>query len=100
MTMPAAGEIAYVSVEIVGVNGVVESNADEMLEASVEGGELIAFGSAQPAPTDSYLDGAFASYRGFAMAVVRRVEPGVARLTVKGLALAPASTDIVFEQRS
>ncbi len=92
----AAGDIAYVSVEITGTNGVVESNADETLTARVEGGQLLAFGSAQPAPTESYLDGAFTTYRGFAMAVVRRAEPGVAKLEVQGSSSAPASVELIF----
>lgn len=92
-----AGRIAYVPVNIVGANGEVEANADEQLRARVEDGTLLAFGSAQPAPTESYLTGKFTTYRGRAMAVVHRAEPGAAKLVVKGATLAEISTEVLFE---
>ena len=91
-----AGGIAYIEVVIVGTNGVVESNADDRLAIRVEGADLLAFGSAQPAPTESFLSGTYTTYRGRAMAVIHRAEPGTARVTVKGDALAPASAQVVF----
>ena len=92
-----AGGIAYVEIAIVGANGQVESNFDETLTCTVEGGELLAFGSAQPAPTESYLDGRFTAYRGYAQAVVHRAEPGRATLTVRGTTLAPATVEVPFD---
>lgn len=88
--------IAFVSVTIEGANSQVEANADERLEVSVENGVLLAFGSAQPAPTESFLAGAYTTYRGKAMAVVYRNEPGTATVVVKGKTLAPASTSVTF----
>ena len=96
MPWPALGGIVYVPVEIVGANGTVEANRDERIEVAVEGGELLAFGSAQPAPTESFLDGAYTTYRGRAMAVVRRTEPGTAILTARGETLAARSCEIEF----
>lgn len=43
-----AGSLVYVRVEIVGENGVVESNADGEIVLTVEGGTLLGFGSARP----------------------------------------------------
>lgn len=91
-----AGGIAFVPVEIQGANGEVEANADEKLRVSVEGGTLLAFGSAQPAPTESFLDGAYTTYRGRAMAIVWRDEPGCAIITVTGQTLESATADIAF----
>lgn len=91
-----AGGIAFVAVTIEGSNGEVEANADERLEVSVEGGTLLAFGSAQPAPTESFLDGAYTTYRGRALAVVYRSEPGTATISVKGETLAPSTASITF----
>lgn len=76
-----AGSVAYVSVRIVGSNGIVESNVDEQVRVTVEGGALLGFGSAQPAPTESYLDGLYTTYRGHALAVVYRADPGVVVLS-------------------
>ena len=66
-----AGEIVYVPVSIVGENGVVESNADCKLTVSVEGGELLGFGSANPCTEEQYHVGAFTTYHGRALAVIR-----------------------------
>lgn len=63
--------IHYIPVEIVGENGVVESNADRQLTVSVTGGELLGFGSANPCHEENYHSGEFTSYYGRALAIVR-----------------------------
>ena len=65
------GQIVYIPVEITGENGVVESNADRKLTVTVEGGELMAFGSANPCHEEQYHTGSFTTYYGRALAVVR-----------------------------
>ena len=70
------GEIVYVPVNIEGANGVVESNADRRLTVTVEGGELLAFGSANPCTEEQYHTGSFTTYYGRALAVVRAGEAG------------------------
>ena len=58
-------------VSIEGQNGVIESNADRQLRVFVEGGELLAFGSANPCTKEQYHSGNFTTYYGRALAVVR-----------------------------
>ena len=70
------GEVVYVPVNIEGANGVVESNADRKLTVTVEGGELLAFGSANPCTEEQYHTGSFTTYYGRALAVVRAGETG------------------------
>ncbi|MBQ8624872.1 MAG: DUF4982 domain-containing protein, partial [Agathobacter sp.] len=65
------GDIVYYEIAIKGENGVLESNADRKLTVKVEGGELLAFGSANPRTEESYLSGTFTTYYGKAQAVVR-----------------------------
>ena len=65
------GEIVYVPVEIIGENGVIESNADRKLYVTVTGGELLAFGSANPCHEDQYHTGAFTTFHGRSLAIVR-----------------------------
>ena len=77
------GEIVYVPVNIEGANGVVESNADRPLDVTVEGGELLAFGSANPCTTEQYHTGRFTTYYGRALAVIRAGESGVMTVTAK-----------------
>lgn len=78
-----AGDIVYYNVELVGENGVVESNADCKLTVSVQGGELLAFGSANPRTEEEYLSGEFTTYYGRAQAVVRVTEPEKLRVKVQ-----------------
>ena len=59
------------NVAIVGENGVVESNADRKLTVSVEGGELLAFGSANPRTEENFDEGTYTTYYGAALAAVR-----------------------------
>ena len=96
-TNPAhAAGIAYVSIAICGENDVVESNADEQLRVEVEGGTLLAFGSANPAPTESFLTGTYTTYRGWAQAIVYRAEPGTATLVVRSETLPQATVRVEF----
>ncbi len=65
------GEVVYVPVTIEGENGVVDSNADRKLTVSVDGGEFLAFGSANPRTEEQYHTGTFTTYYGRALAIVR-----------------------------
>lgn len=82
VTTAKPGEIIYVPVEIVGENGVVESNADKKLTVSVKGGELLAFGSANPCTEEQYHTGTFSTYYGRALAIVRASDAGAVIVTV------------------
>ncbi len=77
------GDIVYIPVTIEGENGVVESNADRKITLKVEGGELLAFGSANPCTKEQYHTGTFTTYYGRALAVVRAREDGKIRVTVE-----------------
>lgn len=70
-TSAAIGEIVYVPVALQGENGVVEANADKKLTVTVEGGELLGFGSANPCTEEQYHTGSFTTYYGRALAIVR-----------------------------
>ncbi|SCP98857.1 glycoside hydrolase family 2 TIM barrel-domain containing protein [Anaerobium acetethylicum] len=63
--------IHYIPIEIVGENGIVESNADRLLNVSVSGGTLLGFGSGNPCHEESYHTGSFTSYYGRSLAVVK-----------------------------
>ena len=70
-TQAVRGKLLYVNINICDIKGVVESNADRKMQISVEGGELLAFGSANPRTEESYLAGEFTSFRGRTQAVIR-----------------------------
>lgn len=65
------GSLIYIPVEIRGENGIVESNADRRIHVTVENGELLAFGSANPCTEEQYHTGTFTTYYGRALAIVR-----------------------------
>ena len=70
-TVVHPGEIAYVPIRLTGSNGVTESNADRKLSVMVTGGELLAFGSANPRTEEQYHTGSFTTYYGQALAIIR-----------------------------
>ena len=76
------GEIVYVPVTIEDRHGIVESNADRTLSVSVEGGEPLAFGSANPCTAEEYHTGTFTTYYGRALAIVRAGETGEIKVSV------------------
>ena len=65
------GQIVYIPVSIQDVKDMVESNADRKLTVTVEGGELLGFGAANPCTEEQYHTGSFTSYLGRALAIVR-----------------------------
>ncbi len=75
------GQIVFVPVNIEGANGLVESNADRKLTVTVEGGELLAFGSANPCTEEQYHTGSFTTYYGRSLAIVRAGEAGTLTLS-------------------
>lgn len=77
------GEIVYIPVTIEDDAGIVESNADRQLTVTVQGGELLGFGSANPCTEERYGTGTFTSYQGHALAVVRAGDDGCILVTVK-----------------
>lgn len=89
-----AGDIVYIPVTLAGENKVVESNADRRLSVSVAGGELLAFGSANPCTKECYDAGEFTTYYGRAMAVVLAAVPGDIKVTVSGDGLDPAEVQV------
>lgn len=88
------GNLVYVPVSLTGENGVVDSNSDRRLNVTVSGGELLAFGSANPRTEEQYHTGSFTTYYGRALAIVRASQPGQIKITVSGDGLASAETVI------
>lgn len=70
------GDIVYIPVSVRGENGIVESNADCLVEVSVENGVLLAFGSASACTEERYDSGRFTTYQGRALAVVYAAKKG------------------------
>lgn len=83
LTVKDEGELLYVDVDLAYENGVIERNADIPLTVTVEGAELLAFGSANPRTEESYLSGTFTTYYGRAQAILRK-GAGPMTLSVNG----------------
>ncbi len=78
-------DIAYFKIEVQGENGIVESNEDRKLKVSVEGGELLGFGSANPCTEEQYHTGEFTTYYGKAQAIVRITDASAFKINVTSL---------------
>jgi len=77
------GELVYVHVSLVGENGIVESNDDKRLSLTVDGGQLLGFGSANPCTEERFDSGSYTTYYGRALAVVRAgLEAETVQITV------------------
>lgn len=79
-----AGELAFVNINLVGENGIVESKADRKLKVSVEGGELLGFGSQQLITEDCFTSGEYSTYYGQSQAVIRSFTSGTVKIHVTG----------------
>jgi hypothetical protein len=88
------GDIVYIDISIVGENGVVERNADAKLTVTVEGGELLAFGSANPRTEENFCDGSYTTYYGRALAVVRGNAVGKIKITVSGAGMESSTEQV------
>lgn len=82
------GDLRYVAISITDENGTVECNADEKLTVTVENGELLGFGSANPRTEETYQSGSFTTYYGRALAIVRGEN---AKVTITGSSLKQVS---------
>ncbi len=68
------GDIVYIDIDLTGENGEIECNRDAMLYVVVEGGELLAVGSANPKTEENFLSGKHTTYYGRAQAVIKVLE--------------------------
>lgn len=84
------GEIVFVEIDICDQQGIVESNADELISVQVEGGELLGFGSARQRTKESFLDARATTYYGRSLAVIRKEREQV-KVTAVGSVLAENS---------
>jgi hypothetical protein len=83
--LTGADDLAYVWVELVDVEGIVETGTDDRVTISVEGpAELAGFGSAAPVTEESSVSGTHTTYYGRALAILRGTgTPGAVTVTVR-----------------
>jgi beta-galactosidase len=85
-TLLADGDdLAFVHVELADPQGIVEMLDDDDVSIEVTGpAELVGFGTAAPAPAESFLSARTRTYRGRALAIVRSTgEPGLVRISAR-----------------
>ena len=81
------GQPVYIQCDICDVEGIVERNADETITLSVEGGKLLAFGSAEPRTEESFVSGCYTTYYGRAQVIVLRDTAGSVKVTASSKTL-------------
>lgn len=79
----SVGEIVYVKAVLADDSGNVESNQDSKVQVTVEGGELLGFGSANPRTEDRFDAGEYTTYYGNALAVIRVTDANVVTVQAK-----------------
>ena len=89
-TIVKPNEICYVNIVIADSRGVIECNADEKVNVTIDGGELLAFGSANPRTEETFDCGEYCTYYGRALAVVRAGESDKVTVTATGKSKATA----------
>lgn len=77
------GQPLYVDIDLVGENGIVECNRDTTLTVTVEGAELLGFGSANPKTSERFETGTYTTYYGRSQAVLLPNAQAI-RMTVTG----------------
>ena len=92
-----SGELAFVNINLVGENGIVESRADRTLTVTVEGGELLGYGSQTLITEAAFLDGVYPTHYGQSQAVVRALKPGNVMITVTGEGLETAKKELIIK---
>lgn len=90
------GEVVYVNIAIMDSKGVIESTADEKLQVTVEGGELLGFGSANPRTKERFDAGEYTTYYGTALAAVR-VGTDICKVKVSGEKYETYETQIMIK---
>lgn len=69
-------DIVYVNIDVTDSNGIVESNNDVKIKVKVDGGELLAFGSANPRTEERFESGEYTTYYGRSLAVIKCTQKG------------------------
>ena len=79
-----AGGVVFIEVALTGDNKIIESNQDKTLTVTVDGGELLGFGSAQPCTEERFVSGTYTTYMGRALATLRKTSDKEMTVTVRG----------------
>lgn len=79
------GEVCYIDLQIADLHHTIESNADEVVSVTVENGELLAFGSANPRTEESFDSGHYTTYYGRALIAVKATTTERVRVTAEAL---------------
>ncbi len=90
VTAIQSGELVYVHVDLVGENGIIESNDDHMLTVTVDGGVLLGFGSANPRSEERFDSGCYTTWYGRSLAVIRAGKATEMIVRTTGAGLEPA----------
>lgn len=78
------GDLIYLDVAIADSYGTVEANADTRLTITVDGADLLGFGSAQPITADRFTSGSYTTYQGRALAALQATQRGDISICIKG----------------
>ena len=85
-------DLAFITIELVGENGVLDPTSDRAVEVRVDGaGVLQGLGSARPASPEPYHQQTHRTFDGRALAVIRPTGPGDIRVEIASAGLQPVT---------
>ncbi len=77
-----SGELVFIRADVVDEEGIPVPMAEVKLTATVENGTLLAFGTGRPVTDENYTAGTITSFKGSALAVIRKAGSGDVKLKV------------------
>jgi len=89
-----SGDLVYINIDLIGENGIIESNDARRLTVTVEGGTLLGFGSANHWTEERFDGGTYTTYYGRSLAVVRADRAGDLNIRVTGVGFDPTEVKI------
>ncbi len=90
-------DLAYVDIALADQNGVINNQADTEIKVTVENGQLLGLGSADPKGTDSFTADHTHTFNGQAQAIIRPAKPGKIKVTVAAENMAAKTIEIDAE---
>lgn len=93
-------DLSYVEITLRDEDGVLHTCADRMVTVKIEGAGILAgLGSAKPTSEEYFCDGAFETFEGRLLAVIRPTETGVIRLTVEAESCESKEIEIIAKKK-
>lgn len=91
-------ELSFVTIRIVDKQGNLVPDANQLIRVKIDGAATVAgMDNGYPADLNSMKDAEHNAYKGMALAMIKGLKPGKAKVTIKAEGLVPAAMEIKIE---